>query len=325
MKKLSKNVEMTGERERAYDRWRASLPLKWVSVPFLEYSRRSGRAVSDWPLFTIHAAIHPAQTSSDAVPSKADLLAALYRHRETLIGFNLIARRVTFPAFLGVMNRSREYVLTQQFPRWDRQTQQPRQPHLHTAQQFVETVLKHPWQPAQLACAPNTPDRPFASYSRWHRQAMPGRACVMDIDYIEVRDRQPVALIEVTQSNSNDLAQGLFAFLSRGFAQASMLLLVAEDLGIESYILAYREDLSAVELLKLERTLLPRIDRVDRERQSLARAARERGAENSVAQGEAVRTLYTTQGAALLESLAPNRRRMSLDTYQHWLYTQKAR
>jgi hypothetical protein len=325
MKKLSKNVEMTGERERAYDRWRASISLDYVTIPFLEYSRKSGRGVNDWPLFNIHASIHPAQTSANTAPSEADLIAAFKKHRETLIDFNLLAKQAPFPSFLGLMNRGREYFLTQQFPRRDKQTQEPRLPHLYTAQQFVEEILKHPWQPDNLASAPNSPEHPFYSYSQWHRQAMPRSALVMDIDYVEVRDEKPAAIIEATQSNSDDLALGLFSFLSRGFAQASVLLLVGEDLGVESYVLTYLENLSSVELLKLERSLIPRIDSVDRERQNLAKAARERGANNSSAQGEAVGTLYKTQGAALMASLTKNRIKMSIDDYRQWLFDLKVR
>src|SRR5260370_1117780 len=165
MKKLSKNVEMTGERERAYDRWRASIPLDYVTLPFLEYSRKSGRGVNDWPLFNTHASIYPAQTTANAAPSEADLMAAINGQRETLIGFNLLAKQASFPFFLGLMNRSREHFLTLQFPRRDPKTQEPRSPRLYTAQQFVEEILKHPWQPDKLASAPNSPERPFDSYS----------------------------------------------------------------------------------------------------------------------------------------------------------------
>ena len=322
MKKLSKNVEMTGERERAYDRWRASIPLDYVTIPFLEYSRKRGRDINDWPLFNLHASIHPAQTSVDAAPNEADLTAAINKHRETLIDFNLLAKQMSFPSFLGLMNRNREYFLVQQFPRLP-QSPEPRLPHLYTARQFVGEILKHQWQPDNLASAPNSPDRPFYSYSRWHRQAMPRSALVMDIDYVEVRDKKPVAIIEATQSNSNDLALGLFSFLSRGFAQASVLLLVGEDLGVESYVLTYLENLSTVELLKLERSLIPQIDSVDRERQRLAKAAKERGADNSSAQGEAVGTLYKTQGVALMASLTKNRIKMSLGDYRQWLFALK--
>ena len=320
MEKISKNIEMTGERSRDYDQWRSELKLDFVIIPFLDYSRIRGRASSAWPIFNLTASIYPAQTDSDAKPNEDDLRRAFKLHQEDLIKFNLLAKQiVTFPSYLGLMNRQRDWFLAQQFPRKDPQTDAQRPPQLYSATDFVEIILKQTWEPDYPELSDNPKDNPFKSYSAWHRKAMPSNALVMDIDYVEIRSNKPVAVIEATKSNTDDLCYGLFSFLSRGFAQASVILLVAEDLGVNAYLVTYPQSMSEVELLKMDRSLIHTIDALDRSRQQIAKKEMDAGNSRKIAQGKATKLLYQTEGTALMLSLMPQRKRLSITDYAQWL------
>jgi hypothetical protein len=158
-------------------------------------------------------------------------------------------------------------------------------------------------------------------YSRWHRDAMPSSAGVMDIDFIELRGGKPVALIEATMSNSEELEYGLFSFLSRGFAQASIYLQLKELFSTDAYVVTYTKEMQEVEILKLDKAMLGPIDKFDRMRQQFANAYLERkeAEDNTQAQGMAVSALYESGGQDFVDSLIKLRRRCKIDRYLYWL------
>lgn len=323
MIKISKNIEMTGERQRGYDVWRFSIPLEYISIPFLEYSRLR---TNEWPFFNLHASIYPTQTSCESKPTEKDTEECLAKNKEFIDKFNQMATIVTaFTFFVVVMNKNREWFLVQQLPQVN-----PRDntlPTLYSAKDFVEQILHQKWKPNSKEQAENPLGNSFKSYSAWHRWAMPSSALVMDIDYVEIREQKPVAIIEVTKSNTDDLAYGLFSFLSRGFAQASVLVQLGEYLNVNSYVLTYPNDMKSVELLLLNRDIIPKIDKVDRERQDIANQYLIEHGSNPEnrrkSQGVAVSTLYSKIGGNLMTSLESNRMRMSIDNYKQWLHELK--
>lgn len=320
MDKISKNIEMTGKRTREYDQWRAKLPLEFVSIPFLDYARIAQKSASDWPIFNLLASIYPSQTESNAQPTNDDLRSAFHRHKEDLMKFNLLSGQIgAFHSYMALMNRSRELFLVQPFPRKDKQTNQRLQPTALDAAQFVQRILKQTWKPDHPELAENPQDNPFKSYSAWHRQAMPSSALVMDIDYVEIRSKKAVAVIEAIRSNTADLCYGLFSFLSRGFAQASVILMVAEDLAVGAYLVTYPRTMNEIEVLQMDRSLIPAIDAIDRDRQQIANREMRSGKDRKTAQGIATRTLYNTQGKALMEWLLPHRKHLSITDYKKWL------
>ena len=321
MEKISKNVEMTGERHREYDQWRSELNLGHVTVPFLEYRRIPLKSASNWPIFQLLASVYPAQTDSDAQPTEDDLENSFKRHWEDLIKFNLLAKRIdAFPSYVGLMNKDRNWFLVQQFPRKDQHANDQRQPKLFGAAEFVQTILQQTWMPDHPERTGNPKNDPFKSYSSWHRKAVPPGALVTDIDYVEIRSDEPVAVIEATRSNSNDLNYGLFSFLSRGFAQASVIVMVAEDLEVGAHLVAYLRNMSEVGLLKIDRSLISMIDELDRARQQKAKQWIDAGYDRKTAQGKATQSLYTTQDSAtLMQSLKPRTKRMPIAKYSEWL------
>ena len=322
MEKLSKNIEAIGVRSRPYDDWRISLSeLKFYSIPVIEYARLSRSHHETWPLFRINASIFPGQTDQDHKPTEAELNAAFRTYKNSLIDFNFVASLFqSFPFYLALMNRPITYFLVQQFPRHVPKQDSPKPPFIHTAKSFVEEVIRQQWRLKEdLAFADHPVGNPSKAYSAWHRKAMGPSALMADVDYIEMRNENPVAVIEVTKANSDDLSYGLFAFLTRSFAQASVMILIAEELSVDAYAVTYSDALSHVARLRLHRDLIPKIDGIDRARQQLARQKTDEGANWSKAQGWAVRTLWDREGKELMESLAADLHSSTLSDYQKWL------
>jgi hypothetical protein len=316
--KLSKNVEMTHERHRSYDRWRRELEQDFRQIPFVEYQRVPNRGVAEWPLFRITASIHPVQTNSPLPPDEHDWQAIVHAKRDELQKFNECAKWTDlFPFYVALMNSEITSFYVQQMPRKDANGNIFRHPTLYDQDQFAQEILKQQLRNSRPVLRPH--DSSFDAYSEWHREALPGNAGTMDIDYVEVRRAKPAAIVEVTQANTEDLLYGLFSFLSRGFAQAAVLVQLAEELRIPAYVLCYPEDLSEVELLNLGRPLIPKIDEIDRLRQQIAKRETDRSIPKRIAQGKATSELYRSRGGDLLNSLLSMRRRMHIKQYATWL------
>lgn len=313
-KKISKNVEMTGERTRAYDLWRANLSLNFIGLPFVEYSRLPTKS---WPRFTINAMVFPSWSEDSSRHDVNGTMANSHGSSKSIISLIdagvLLKEIPVFDVYLDSNFQVFEY----------------RRPDAKSglrvdSAEFIKTVLKQ---------KPETIVSPFvfetesssAAYSAWHRVAMPSSAGVMDIDFVELRNGEPVALIEATKANSADLEYGLFSFLSRGFAQASIYIQLAELLSTDAYVVTYTDEMQEVEVLKLSRSMISHIDDFDRKRQQLAKEflGNKAAQSRSQAQGMAVGELFADGGQEFLRSLIKQRRKWAIGEYVDWL-TNKA-
>lgn len=95
--------------------------------------------------------------------------------------------------------------------------------------------------------------------------------------------------------------------------------MVAEVLRVDAYLVTYPQSMSEIELMKMDRSLIPTIDALDRERQQIAKQEMDSGKARKTAQGIATSRLYTTQGAVLMQSLLPCRTRIPIVEYEKWL------
>ena len=316
--RLSKNVEMTGERERAYDRWRKTVNTDFLTLPFVEYSRLR---TSEWPRFQINAVIFPNWSVIDNGTNNDHVTTSASPSVPTITMVTSLANvltsipiwQVLFPQKIS----SFECIRIDSTGNHSSQELSPGDFIRSLLNQTPETIVP------QEILAGTSADR---AYSAWHRTAMPSGAGVMDIDYIEFDGSKPFALIEATRSNDNNLEYGLFSFLSRGYAQASIYLQLAETLGIDAYVATYQDQMDKIEVLKLDRSMIGEMDEFDRSRQALATKYRHADPEltRSQAQGMAVSQLYENGGQDFLSRLSKFRRSGSLPEYLSWLNSKKS-
>lgn len=313
-KKISKNVEMTGERTRAYDFWRANLSLDFIGLPFVEYARLPTKS---WPRFTINAVVLPSWIENSSQQAIDATMANSHGSSKSIISsieMGVLLKDVPiFDLYIDHHLRVFEY-----------RRLGAKSSHRVDSKEFIEKVLIQKPEPN---VSPFSFEKESASeaYSVWHRSAMPSSAGVMDIDFVELRNGVPVALIEATKANSEDLEYGLFSFLSRGFAQASIYIQLAELLSTDAYVVTYTDQMQKVEVLKLSRAMISHIDDFDRKRQQRAKAHLESNAakNRSQAQGMAVSELFADGGHEFLRGLGKQRRKWAIDEYVDWL-TNKA-
>lgn len=313
-KKISKNVEMTGERTRAYDVWRASLGLDFIGLPFVEYSRLQTKS---WPRFAINAVVLPSWHEN---LSRHDVNGTMANSHSSSKSIIALVESGVFPKELPIF----DVYLDPDFRTFECRCIGEKNGDRLNSAEFIKTVLKQ--EPIAMAGPFEfEKDSASAAYSAWHRVAMPSSAGMMDIDFVELRNGRPVALIEATKANSVELEYGLFSFLSRGFAQSSIYIQLAELLSTDAYVVTYTDEMQEVEVLKLSRAMISHIDDFDRRRQQLAKEFLEsKSAQSrSQAQGMAVGRLFTDGGQEFLRSLSKQRRKWAIGEYVDWL-TSKA-
>ena len=312
--KISKNVEMTGERTRAYDFWCANLSLDFIGLPFVEYARLPTKS---WPRFTINAVVFPSWIEDSSRHDLDGTMANSHGSSKSIISsIETGVLLMDVPIF--------DLYLDHHFRVFVYRHLGAKNSHRVDSAAFIEAVLK---QKPETIVSPFKFEKESASaaYSAWHRVVTPSSAGVMDIDFVELRNGEPVALIEATKANSGDLEYGLFSFLSKGFAQASMYIQLAELLSTDAYVVTYTNEMQEVEVLKLSRAMISHIDDFDRKRQQRAKAHLESDAaqNRSRAQGMPVGELFADGGQEFLRGLSKQRRKLAIGEYGDWL-TNKA-
>lgn len=323
--KQSKNFEMTGQRARAYDKWRAGLPGAWTTIPFVEYTRIGGQKSDAWPLFDLHAVVLVEMTGKDAPPTSTDMEVIYSQHRLRLEALNDISERMgcDLPFYVVALNGIGTHVAVQR--RWaDRDRPRPKLEQMCIDQYIREVLHQQPRSRDLIRTSGDTAPK-YGDYSAWHRAALADSAYVQDVDYVELRGQEPAAVIEVTQANTSDLNYGLFSFLSRSFAQMAVLVQIAEKLGVRAYLVSVPEDLTRLAILGLDKTLVPAVDAWDRQRQDLAterlpRSSAATRKDRSIAQGKATSALYDREGRSAVQKL-PGRRELTQAEYTNWLST----
>lgn len=305
---------MTGERTRAYDVWRENLGLDFIGLPFVEYSRLQTKT---WPRFAINAVVLPSWRENSSRHDVNGTMANSHSSSKSIIA--LVGSGV-FPKEIPIFDVN----LDPEFRAFECRRIDQKNGNRMDSAEFIETVLKQEPKAIEGPLAFEM-DSASAAYSAWHRVAMPSSAGVMDIDFVELRNGEPVALMEATKANSGDLEYGLFSFLSRGFAQASIYIQLAELLSTDAYVVTYTDEMKEVEVLKLSRAMISHIDDFDRRRQQLAKEFLEsKSAQNrSQAQGMAVSRLFSDGGQEFLRGLIKQRRKWAIADYVDWL-TSKA-
>lgn len=311
---MSKNIEATGERIRSYDTWRSaltSLPAgTYLKLPYVE---NSALTPPDYPYFGISCVLFPrvferrGEWTNAQYQEAANNEASRYEpHRDWLFRLEVpvLAAAIDYDlskfALKDVTNNSERVV--------NRET-------------FVKQVIRQRFKSGR----DRNPAIPAATevdrYSKWHRLALTDNSYVYEVNYVELRNRNPVALIERTQVTRGDLERNFFNFMTRGFTQGMVLLQIAEKLGVKCYLTVYERNMSRLLVVELNRKVVEMVREISSERNILSAQYREtEGLSNSYANGKACAVLYDKYpglGKDMLAATTHNE--YSRTQYQQWL------
>lgn len=311
---MSKNIEATGERIRSYDTWRgalASLPAEtYLKLPYVESSVLTA---GDYPYFGISCVLFPRVFEHRGKWTTAQYLEAANNeatryepHREWLsrLEVPVIAAAIDYDlsnfALKNVIDNSERVV--------NRET-------------FVKEVIRQRFKSGRdrnpVIAAATEVDR----YSKWHRDALTDNSYVYEVNYVEIRNRKPVALIERTQVTRGNLERNFFNFMTRGFTQGMVLLQIAEKLGVKCYLTVYERDMSRLMVAELNREVVEMVREISSERNTLSAQYREtEGLSNKHANGKACEVLYNKYPGLNKDMLAATtHNEYSRAEYQQWL------
>lgn len=277
---MSKNVEATGLRLRTFDEWRHRRGGGWLSIPAVEC--RSGGYL--WHGLVVNAVVFPRrQIRGLNGPDTARSVANELEAHAALIAD--CARALGASAWAVAHNASMEQFAVIQLGggtdvrRIDERT-------------YVDDVLRASDLFIERSGRSPLPDGEASDYSKWHRVALSNRAYLTDIDYIEIRGNVPIAIVEATQANDEDLERTAFAFLSRASLQVAVILALGEGLGVNCMLVSMAPTGRAA-VADLDRHVWQFADSIRGNRQQLvARLVRENGESYRVAAGIAVSSLY---------------------------------
>jgi hypothetical protein len=312
---MSKNVEATGERRRPYDEWRMalrSLPQGSHISLNVEYSPSPGEG---YPHFDIHCLIDP------LVLNKTDAFSnEQYEEAVNKVASKYAAHHHDWLSRLGVpvIAAVADYGLTT-FAIRDILSSEP-VAFLKRAD-FVNDVIRQSFKDGRDSNPYVADLREVTRYSTWHRAALTNNNSLLtEVNYVELRDDSPVALIERTQAR-NDLKRTFFDFMSRGFAQGMLLLQAAEKLGVRCFCTVYLQDMSRLLVVELNRTVLEMAKPMNPERQRLSREFQtNEGLPYRQAQGKASAAVYDKYSNLLDKMLAATtHNEYTLAEYEAWL------
>jgi hypothetical protein len=328
----SRHREQLGHREREYDRWRNGLQqrIPFVQVAYIEASRTAAQVGRDWPIFDIHCIVAPlvlarhdsleAQKVEDFIVAKSAEL-QVYRH---------VARQLGIPLYCAVADYELQRFLVRRATTMPGEVAQPVQEV--NAQQYAEQVIGQHWLPTPgPRDALDRETDLTMRYSKWHRWALTSRDYMVDIDYLELHEGRPKAMIEATRANPTHgadipkLWKGLSDFFSRGFYQLGVSLQIAEALEIPYYVVVYEGnvDTSANSKLlgvRVTRDIVVLADPMDRQRATVVRQLEDQGKSRSHAMGLACSHIYDQYRDQLKETVeTAGFREWSRSTHEKWL------
>lgn len=348
MTSATQHIEVTGERVRAYDRWRenlSALPLGTYNPPvFIEHSKLPGaRDNTGWPLLDIHCLLlMSALKEGERV--RADILEQVISERRDALPIHAnIASRLGVPLFVGITDFEVSRFLVQQIG-----LNETYAPVSLDRAQFGERVIKQRFHRDPRSQDSFRSKKDESRYSSWHRHYLTSGSYLHDIDYVELRNDLPVGVIEVTKANrdrqrsrsdSYCLRKGFSDFLTRGFAQSALLLQSAEKISVNCYCAVYITDessdtLSKLFLVKMTRELVAlaselhpqRIERSEEYLQELIREHRgkltpeARRRYYSWANGRACAELFEENKDALAQLVKrTERKEFTVREYEEWL------
>ena len=311
---MSKNIEATGERIRSYDTWRGrltSLPAEtYLKLPYVE---NSALTPADYPYFGISCVLFPRVFEHHREWTTAQYLEAANNeasryesHREWLshLGVPVLAAAIDYDlskfALKNVVDKSERVV--------NRGT-------------FVKEVIRQRFKYGRDTNPAIADAYEVDRYSTWHRAALTTDSYVYEVNYIELRNGKPVALIERTQVTRGDLERNFFNFMTRGFAQGMVLLQIAEKLAVKCYLTVYERDMSRVMVAELNREVVEMAQGPSSERNTLSAQYRAtEGLSYGHSHGKACEVLYDKYPDLRKNMLAATtHNEYSRAEYQQWL------
>ena len=312
---MSKNVEATGKRITSYDEWRTSLSElpegTYFRVPFLESSASSN---TEYPYFDIHCVVFPnvlapqRQLTAEQYAKAAKLEAAHYeRHRAWL-------SRLNVPVIAAVINYDMTTFAI-------KSVIDDSEPLVVNRTTFVNDVIHQQFRSQRTTSLTIRQGDQVSRYSAWHRVALSLESYVFEVNYVELREGNPVAIIERTQVTRGDLNKNFFNFMTRGFTQGMVVLQVAERLAAKCFLTVYEKDMSRLLVVELNREVLEMAKPLSKERAELSdRFETQEQLPRKWAQGKASQVLYDKYGDLRERMLkATNYTEYSNSEYQAWL------
>ncbi len=313
---MSKNIEATGKRIGAYDRWRANLESlphdTYVSLQYAEYSPIRAGA---YPYFDIHCFIFPlvldqSERLTDEQYSEAvSHQSSAYAVHETWLS------RLGVPVFFAVIDYGFTTFAVKDI------SQASSEVSIVNRAKFVGDVIRQTFRNGRDSNEQIKDRNQVSRYSLWHRVILSNNSYLQDVDYVEVRDKNPVAVIEATQVTRGDLKRNFFNFMTRGFTQGMILLQIAERLEVECFCTVYMPDMSRLLVVKLNREVVEMSRPLSPERATLSKQfMRDEKLSYGVAQGKACGVLYDKYSHLIEKMLAATTyEQYTLDQYHRWL------
>lgn len=312
---MSKNIEATGERVRSYDTWRSaltSLPAEtYLKLPYVENSALTS---GDYPYFAISCVLFPRvfehhgdDWTAEQYTEAANDQSSLYEpHQDWLsrLAVPVLAAAIDYDlskfALKNVVDKSERIV--------NRET-------------FVKEVIQQRFKYGRDTNPTIADAGEVDRYSTWHRAALTSDSYVYEVNYVELRNGKPAAVIERTQVTRGDLERNFFNFMTRGFAQGMVLLQMAEKLGVGCYLTVYVGDMSRVLVVELNRQIVEMAQGLTKERADLSAHYRKtEGLNYGWSQGKACDVLYDKYADLRKDMLAATtHNEYTRAEYQQWL------
>ncbi len=197
---LSKNVEATGRRVKAYDNWRIDLKElpgdTFTPLTYIEYTSAGAR---DEFICNLHCLIFPYVIGEKENLSEERFVEVKAENSIQLGRYKDIGAKLRIPAYYAMADYHLSTFFVQDL---NTDTLQFRQ---LTPPDFAATIIRQRWEYDPKRKTGQRIEGPIEGYSSWHRYALSNSSYLCDIDYVELRDSTPVAIIEATQSNGDNL------------------------------------------------------------------------------------------------------------------------